>query len=94
MSFLELVKALEKHEPIAKIKNLWLKNGKSVFKNEVRNLINDLDSLPFPEWRLFPPLKSYKTRSRKSPAAPVLTSRGCPFNCIYCSKAQFTDKIV
>lgn len=57
--------------------------------NPQQELEKRLDSLPFPAWRLFPSLKLYKTRSRKSPVAPILTSRGCPFNCIYCSKDVF-----
>ncbi|MFH0838933.1 MAG: radical SAM protein [Candidatus Omnitrophota bacterium] len=54
-----------------------------------RDLKMDLDNLPFPAWRVFPNIKLYKTRSRKLPAIPILTSRGCPFNCIYCSKDVF-----
>lgn len=54
-----------------------------------RSFEKNLDSLPFPAWNIFPDLKFYKTRSRKSPVAPILTSRGCPFNCIYCSKDVF-----
>ncbi len=41
--------------------------------------IQDLDSLPYPDFSL---IKGYK-----NPAfiAPVSTSRGCPFDCIFCS---------
>lgn len=40
-----------------------------------RPRIEDLDSLPFPAWHLFPFAKQY----------PILTSRGCPSRCIFCA---------
>ncbi len=57
--------------------------------NPQRELEEKLDNLPFPAWGLFPRLNLYKTRSRKFPVAPLLTSRGCPFSCVYCSKDVF-----
>lgn len=51
--------------------------------------INNLDELPFPAYHLLPPLSVYKTRSRKRPAAAIITSRGCPFQCSFCSKDIF-----
>ena len=44
-------------------------------------LIEDLDRLPFPNYQQYE-LEKY-TSSPK--ALPLLTSRGCPFGCIYCS---------
>lgn len=51
--------------------------------------IVDLDALPFPAFHLMPPLTTYRTRKRKSPAAPIITSRGCSFGCSFCSKDVF-----
>jgi radical SAM superfamily enzyme YgiQ (UPF0313 family) len=34
-------------------------------------------------------LNKYKCRARKLPVAPLLTSRGCPYNCIFCNKSIF-----
>lgn len=51
--------------------------------------INNLDEIPFPAYHLLPPLSVYKTRSRKRPVAPIITSRGCPFQCSFCSKDIF-----
>jgi len=42
-------------------------------------LVRDLDSLPFPDFSL---IKGYKLPSR---VMPVSTSRGCPFDCSFCS---------
>jgi len=53
--------------------------------------IMELDSLPFPAYHLLP-LNSYKLHpphGRKLPFMAMLTSRGCPYNCIFCSKPIF-----
>ena len=57
--------------------------------NSRRELIPDLDSLPFPAWRLMPPAK-YRIApilepAKALPIAPIMTSRGCPYNCSFCA---------
>jgi radical SAM superfamily enzyme YgiQ (UPF0313 family) len=53
----------------------------------------DLDRLPFPAYHRLPPLKTYKSRCRKRPFAAIITSRGCAYNCIFCSKDIFQRKV-
>lgn len=67
-------------------------NSKSVVKNPITR-INNLDGLPFPAYQLLPQFKFYKARLRKSPSAPIVTSRGCAYSCIFCSKDVFERKI-
>ncbi len=46
--------------------------------------IEDLDTLPFPDWRPFPYGEfSYSHYLRERPFFPVTTSRGCPYSCVY-----------
>src|SRR3989344_1722948 len=52
-------------------------------------LIENLDELPFPDWSGFP-LEKYGSVLRTSGRSlPIVTSRGCPYNCIYCFKGLF-----
>ncbi|MHB1465171.1 MAG: B12-binding domain-containing radical SAM protein, partial [Thermoleophilia bacterium] len=49
----------------------------------------DLDALPFPAWDLIDP-RTYPDLPhlllhQKFPVAPVMTSRGCPFDCNFCA---------
>jgi anaerobic magnesium-protoporphyrin IX monomethyl ester cyclase len=83
----EIVYGLMTGEPEEEIKGLifrqgnkWVDNPENVFKRE-------LDSLPFPKWKLFPYKKYRLPRSsarKESSFLPMLTSRGCPIGCHYC----------
>ena len=45
MAILELVTAIDKGQDYRKIRNLYVKNGKEIYKNEMGNLV-DINSLP------------------------------------------------
>ncbi len=69
----------------------YKEDGKPIL-NAPRPLIGNLDELPFPARHLLPMEKyfeaaKYMQTSRASARrwANVITSRGCPFNCIFCS---------
>ena len=64
----------------------------AVFHNPERELIADLNALPFPA-RYLLPIEKYNWKIGGKPAINILSSRGCPFNCIYCFKSIFKNKI-
>lgn len=86
----ELVDYLDNHRvDFQNIKGLWYKKGQEVIKGRPRELIEDLDNLPFPAWELVTDLKKYRPPDAlHSPIIPMMTSRGCPFNCIFCCSKQ------
>lgn len=64
-----------------------LENGE-IIRNPVRPLIEDLDSLPFPDFDLF----DFENLDRsKNFTAMVMLSRGCLFSCTYCGNSQFRN---
>lgn len=81
---------ITKDLPLETIEGIsFTKDGKPVH-NKNRQYVLNLDELPFPAFHLLEPnLTKYKTRARKSPVAPLVTSRGCPYECIYCNKSIF-----
>jgi len=64
----------------------FLKSDGILVKTEERECITDLDSLPFPAWDLFPPSRKYNYGRRRQPFFPIVTTRGCPYDCIHCTK--------
>lgn len=60
----------------------WDKN--SIKVNEREKYIENLDSLPFPDWDLVDSLR-YNHPGLK-PGYVMVTERGCPFDCINCTK--------
>ena len=64
------------------------KNGK-IIKNENRPFIQDLDSIPFPAYHLLP-MDKYEADGQRF--GMILTSRGCPFNCNFCSSSKICGK--
>lgn len=79
-ALLELANSIDTGNDITNIKNLWVKKGSKVFKNELRDLV-DLDQLPSYDWDLY---YSKYPELRDAPTKLIFVTRGCPFNCTYC----------
>jgi radical SAM superfamily enzyme YgiQ (UPF0313 family) len=90
----ELAGALEQGnvEGLEEVRGIaFIKNGETIITPS-RPFIQNLDSLPFPARHLLPmgtlfaAVKKIPIRGEiRKPCARVLTSRGCPYNCIFCS---------
>jgi anaerobic magnesium-protoporphyrin IX monomethyl ester cyclase len=69
------------------IRGLSFRKGKEIVHNSDRELIPDLDQVPFPAWHLLP-IKKYLPALggyKKLPAVSLITSRGCSGSCTYCN---------
>jgi len=87
-SFLSLVKFLSKEIPFDEVRGVsYLTNGE-LGRTPNGPFIDDLDSLPFPARELLP-LKLYREKLYSRRITTMITSRGCPSNCDFCSIAQF-----
>lgn len=92
----QLAQAVKNNTPLYQVDGIALrnkKNGEIIFTN-ARSFIENLDSLPFPARELFP-LDKYKVQpplGRKKPYFSMITSRGCPYQCAFCTKAVFKTK--
>lgn len=99
MSFLSFCKAIEKGSNIDNISGLVYKKDNAVKINPVSDYIVNLDELPLPSWHLikmenylFPP--GYIKGIFFKRTAPVMTSRGCPSLCTFCSSPNIFGRKV
>lgn len=83
-SLVNLCQAIEKGADVKGISGLVYKTGNHKFAaNPVTDIIKDLDDLPFPDY-------SYAEEEiKKKEIAYLISSRGCPVNCSFCSTSSF-----
>jgi anaerobic magnesium-protoporphyrin IX monomethyl ester cyclase len=86
-ALLEIMNAIDKKDDFSNIKNVYIKHNSEIIKNELRPLIEDLDSLPFPDRGLFDKYLYY----RNYPNRNIMTSRGCPFKCNFCFNKKYNE---
>ena len=89
-TFSELLIRIETGKDFSNIAGTWTKKDGKIIKNEMRDLISDLDDLPFPYWKIFDPIhykKSYVMEHFKGAriVGTFETTRGCPYSCTYCT---------
>jgi anaerobic magnesium-protoporphyrin IX monomethyl ester cyclase len=90
-TILELLKELKRDQRFDRIDGLGYRRNGEIIVNEKTRFIQDVDTLPLPARHLFPMeryLGSSKTHSfytKRKPSTTMITSRGCPHNCTFCS---------
>lgn len=89
----ELLTALQNGADLTSVQGIIYRNGNDLCDTGRRHMITDLDDLPFPAWDL---LEDFPQRYLPAPfkvrnllAATLVTSRGCPNNCIFCDRSVF-----
>ena len=95
---IDLANSIKNRKDYSKIKNLWVRKNNTVIKNPVRNLIDDLDSLPPVDYEISDHYILDRKNIRKFKEIDLggqiffLTGRGCPYGCAYCSN-DFLNKL-
>ncbi len=79
-AFLEFLDKVEKGEDYTAVNNLAYKSSGKIVINPLHPHIEHLDSIPHPLKDKF-----FAEYIEKNGCAPFFFSRGCPFNCSYCS---------
>ncbi len=100
-TFIELLKVLQNPSfvDLEKIKGLSFQRDGKLFHNPDRELIGDLDTLPFPDHTVLnrkkytEPISPGLYRDKHNRIAEVYTSRGCPFQCKFCSTRLIMGQI-
>lgn len=88
-TIVEVCERLDGKEGVAGVKGVMYRENGTVINNGGRDMIKDLDTIPFPARHLIdmkpylkPPgiIRGYADKNQTT----IVTSRGCPFKCIYC----------
>lgn len=88
----KIINGLYQGKSLSSCRGLIYKNKKSqvIDKSDQREFIFNLDELPFPRFDLLP-LKKYQAAELLT--LPLMTSRGCPYNCIFCASWQTHGRV-
>lgn len=84
-----LCDAMESGDDISTIPNLWVKKNGNAYRNELGHNVEDLDGLPFTDRNLFDFDNLFHSVMEKE--GGLLVSRGCPYQCSYCSNHALRD---
>ena len=94
-SMLEVALAIEQKKILKNIQGISYSEDGKIYHNPGRALFESLDELPYPAWHLFD-LQFY-TRFTiiavyNDIILPIQGSRGCPYQCIFCSQDKMYKK--
>ena len=85
--FPNLLTALQNRDNVASVKGLIFKDGRHIIETSSPEPL-DVETLPFPARHLLD-LNRYGASMAGRPLTPVVTSRGCPGACHFCSSSSF-----
>lgn len=90
-TMLELVNHKDGNTRLSKVRGIAYKDKGKTKLTEPRGLIENLDAIPFPDRALFDnqAYKDYYSKKFGYTITSVITSRGCPFICDFCSRPVF-----
>jgi len=95
ITFVELVEHYDgKGKPLSEIEGIaYQGEDGTVVRTPKRALIRDLDTIPMPAWDVVKNFNAYPgMHFRKAfPQSYVLCSRGCPFDCNFCSNPVWKE---
>ena len=89
---IDLLKAIEQKRSLSEVNGIVFRSKEGIIRNPNRARINILKNIPWPAWDLFP-LENYLSNSlgygvNPGRSMPMLISRGCPYQCTFCSSPQ------
>jgi anaerobic magnesium-protoporphyrin IX monomethyl ester cyclase len=90
----ELIAAIEQQTDFLSIAGIAYQQNTAIIKTVKRNVLKDLDSLPFPAWDLvdIEPYRKTWMKHKGYFSMNMATTRGCPFKCNWCAKPIYGNR--
>ncbi len=85
---LQYINSLKAGEEPRDIPNMTLRTEQGINNNVVTYYVEDLDSLPYPDYSIFP---NFKKPGKINFPMRFFFNRGCPFNCTYCCNHKLKE---
>jgi anaerobic magnesium-protoporphyrin IX monomethyl ester cyclase len=89
MTLAELAQKTANGESLDSVEGITFRKNGQPIQNQTRPYIQNLDELPYPAYKHFP-LEKYRLFGKLF--FPVITSRGCPFQCSFCTTSRILGK--
>ena len=88
-------KLINKNQDLSDVQGIYYKTEEGkIKKNAPRPFIKDIDSIPMPQWDLFPQEVYISSPKYKGKRIIFLnTTRGCPYKCTYCYHPYGSRKV-
>ena len=89
-TIIELMNAIKNKSSVEKIEGIGYKKNNEVVINNRRNRRKSIDEIPYPDWDSFNVKGYHDSRLvggmySDGITIPILATRGCPYQCTYCS---------
>lgn len=92
ISFKELVENINDKNKLKSVEGLVFKDNGNIINTGKRNLIENLDELPFPARHLTQYMNYSSLLAKRAPITTMFTSRGCPYGCSFCDRPHLGKK--
>jgi radical SAM superfamily enzyme YgiQ (UPF0313 family) len=95
-TIVELAEAIEGKKEFSQIKGIYYRQGRGIYHTPARDVIEHLDSIPLPAYHLIGKERFVKRKGEIRGlwlrCGWILTSRGCPSSCTFCSNHRMFGK--
>lgn len=82
----ELIDNINNIQALYNVKGIVFRDGEKIINTGPRELVKDLDKIPFPARDMTPIEKYSSVLAKNPPITTMFTSRGCPYKCLFCDR--------